>query len=232
MAVDVSEYRPYPTCPRGESAAEFIPKSRSLPVLAKAADGCRGCSLYCNATQAVFGRGPKSAMAMFVGEQPGDQEDLQGLPFVGPSGKLLDEALVAAGIDRDTVYVTNAVKHFKWQPRGKRRLHAKPTGREIAACRPWLQREIEIIHPPLIICLGATAAQSLMGNKFRLTQHRGEVLKSQWAPALMATMHPSAVLRSPDAEAREQARKQFFEDLGIAGKTLRKLMQSPRRAAV
>jgi len=220
-SVSIPDFKDYAACEAGQSAAEFIPNSKSLPTLAKACDGCRGCPLYCNATQAVFGAGPKTAPLMFVGEQPGDQEDRAGQPFVGPSGKLLDEALAAAKIDRSLAYVTNAVKHFKWQPSGKRRLHAKPSAREIAACRPWLEREIQIIHPQLIVCLGATAAQSLMGSKFRLTQHRGEVIKTAWAPSLIATVHPSAVLRSPDADAREQAREAFFHDIAIAGKLLK-----------
>jgi len=216
-------YRDPKSCEVGRSAAEYIPSSKSLPVLAKACDHCRGCPIYCNATQAVFGEGPKTAAIMFVGEQPGDQEDLTGKPFVGPAGRLLDEVLDTAGIDRSTAYLTNAVKHFKWEPRGKRRLHAKPTAREVAACRPWLEKEIAIVQPSLIVCLGATAAQSLMGGQFRLTQHRGEVLESPWAKALMATVHPSAVLRSPDAAAREENRKAFIRDMMAVAKVLRKL---------
>jgi DNA polymerase len=213
----------YDSCPVGTSAAEFVPKSRSLKVLAEACQTCRGCPIYCRATQAVFGAGPKDATVMFVGEQPGDQEDLAGKPFVGPSGLLLNDAMEKGGVPRDEAYVTNAVKHFKWEPRGKRRLHSKPSAREVAACRPWLETEISIIKPDMIVCLGATAAQSLMGSSFRLTKHRGEVLKTDWAPWLLATNHPSAVLRVPDAALREKTRTAFFEDLKVVGKKLREL---------
>lgn len=206
-------------CASTGSAAAFLPPRMTLPQLRKAAAGCQGCELYCHATQTVFGEGPAGALVMFVGEQPGDQEDRAGKPFVGPAGKLLDEALHAAHIPRDEVYVTNAVKHFKFEPRGTRRIHSKPSAREIKACRPWLEAEIQVVKPRMIVCLGATAAQSLMGSAFRLTQHRGEALKTDWAPWLLATMHPSAILRVPDQEMRRRSREQFFEDLKIvAGK--------------
>ena len=204
------------------SAADFLPSKLELPILAKAAAKCHGCGIYCNATQVVFGEGPADAKCMFVGEQPGDQEDLAGKPFVGPAGTLLNQAMEQAGIPRDEVYVTNAVKHFKWVPRGKRRLHAKPTAREVAACRPWLEAEIKVVQPRTIVCLGATAAQSLLGSAFRLTQHRGEVLKdTPWAPWLLATVHPSSLLRIPDQEARRQARAQFIDDLKIVARLLK-----------
>ncbi|HXE53031.1 MAG TPA: UdgX family uracil-DNA binding protein [Tepidisphaeraceae bacterium] len=203
------------------SAADFLPSRLELPVLAKAAAKCHGCGIYCNATQVVFGEGPTDARCMFVGEQPGDQEDLAGKPFVGPSGVLLSQTMEQAGIGRDEVYVTNAVKHFKWEPRGKRRLHSKPSSREIAACRPWLEAEIKVIHPAMIVCLGATAAQSLMGSSFRLTQHRGEILKdTPWAPAVLATVHPSSLLRIPDHDAREEAREEFARDLKLVARYL------------
>jgi uracil-DNA glycosylase family protein len=205
------------------TAEPFVPESKSLARLAKACDGCRGCPIYCNATQAVFGEGRKGSSVMFIGEQPGDQEDLAGKPFVGPSGRLLDELMEEAGIDRAAAYVTNAVKHFKWVPRGKRRLHSKPTAREVAACRPWLEAEITLIAPAVIVCLGATAAQSLMGNKFRLTQHRGEAMETDRGALLLATTHPSAVLRAPDPEMRRETRAAMLADLKVAAKILKKL---------
>ena len=208
-------------CPTAASAAVFVPPARELPVLRQAAAGCRGCTLYCNATQVVFGEGPPDARVMFVGEQPGDQEDRAGRPFVGPAGKLLDEAMAEAGVPRDVVYVTNAVKHFKFEPRGTRRIHAKPSAREVAACRPWLEAEIETLKPAMIVCLGATAAQSLMGAAFRITQHRGEVLKTDWAPWLLATSHPSAILRVPDPAMREQSYAQLVGDLKLVARNLK-----------
>lgn len=209
-------------CPTATSAAEFVPPSREIPALAKAAIKCRGCKLYCNATQVVFGEGPRGAKVMFVGEQPGDQEDLAGKPFVGPSGQLLDDMMVKAGIPRDEVYVTNAVKHFKFEPRGTRRIHAKPSAREVSACRPWLEAEIEAIKPDLIVCLGATAAQSLMGSTFRVTQQRGKPIKdTKWAPVIIATVHPSSLLRAPDEAAREQAFAAFLADLKVVAKAMR-----------
>ena len=211
------------TCETTWTAEPFVPASRSLRTLKAACNGCHGCPIYCNATQAVFGEGSKGSKVLFVGEQPGDQEDLAGKPFVGPSGRLLDELMEEAGIDRETVYVTNAIKHFKWEARGKRRLHSKPTAREVAACRPWLEAEIAIVAPSMPVCLGATAAQSLMGSKFRLTQHRGELIPTERGPLLLATTHPSAVLRMPDRDLRAEARKQMLADLKVVAKQLRKL---------
>jgi uracil-DNA glycosylase len=209
-------------CEATGSAADFLPPKMELPVLREASRGCRGCTLYCNATQTVFGEGPAGASVMFVGEQPGDQEDRAGRPFVGPSGQLLDEALREAGVPRDECYVTNAVKHFKFEPRGKRRIHSKPSAREVAACRPWLEAEIQLVRPTMIVCLGATAAQSLLGRDFRVTQHRGEVLKSDWAPAMLATVHPSSLLRVPDPEMRREARRQFVGDMKVVARQIRK----------
>jgi len=217
-----AKYVDYASCPTGTSAAEFIPRTTSLTVLREAVNGCRGCPIYCNATQGVFGDGPKDATIVFVGEQPGDQEDRAGKPFVGPAGMVLDEALEAAGIPRDEAYVTNAVKHFKWEPRGTRRLHSKPSARETAACRPWLETELSIVKPKMVVCLGATAAQSLMGNAFRITKQRGEIFPdTPWAPWLMATTHPSAILRIPEPDLRDRARADFVEDLRKAAKQLR-----------
>jgi uracil-DNA glycosylase family protein len=199
------------------SAADFIPPHPTLATLRSAAEHCHGCDLWAVGTQTVFGEGPRGANLMFVGEQPGDREDRVGEPFVGPSGSLLDAALEAAGIDRSKVYVTNAVKHFKWErgEKGKRRIHKKPNAMEIRACRPWLEQEIGLVKPRAIVCLGATAAQSLLGKEFRVTQHRGEALESQWADAVFATVHPSAVLRTP-LERQEQARRDFFADIARA----------------
>ena len=204
------------------SARDFFPQRITLPQLREASQRCRGCQLYCNATQAVFGEGARDAFVMFVGEQPGDQEDQAGHPFVGPAGRLLDEVLDQVGIDRKhDVYVTNAVKHFKFEPRGKRRIHSKPSAREVAACRPWLEAEIQVVKPRIIVCLGATAAQSLLGNAFRVTKHRGEIIEDQpWAPWMMATYHPSALLRMPDEEARHAARAEFANDLKLVAKQI------------
>jgi DNA polymerase len=195
------------------SAFEFIPERPTLPKLWEAAQGCTACDLYKKATQAVLGLGPRQAAAFFIGEQPGDQEDLAGKPFVGPAGQVLNEALLAAGIPRDEVYVTNAVKHFKWEPRGKKRIHSKPALGEVKACRPWLETELAIVKPQVIVCLGATAAQSLMGPAFRITRDHGLFFPAEWAPWLTATLHPSAILRMPDREKREEARAQLLDDL-------------------
>lgn len=203
-----------------ESAAPFVPKSRTLPVLREAVQECRGCDLYRHATQAVFGeletgaeaKKPKVAI-MMIGEQPGDQEDKQGRPFVGPAGRLLDKCLEEAEIDRRKVYVTNAVKHFKWEPRGKLRIHKKPSMKEIRACRPWLEAEVEAVRPELIVCLGATAAQSLLGPKFRITQSHGEVQQAEGLPPVIATLHPSAILRAQTDEDRDRDMKLFLDDL-------------------
>jgi uracil-DNA glycosylase len=199
----------------GEGAAEsFLPDSRNLSALREAVQACRGCDLHKYATQAVFGEGDSRATLMLVGEQPGDREDLTGRPFVGPAGILLDEGLAEAGIDRSLAYVTNVVKHFKWTARGKRRIHQKPREGEIEACGPWLAAEIEAVRPRVLVCLGATAAQSLLGRSFRVTQRRGELLHDTGlAPIVMATVHPSSVLRSRDADERRQARALFVRDL-------------------
>lgn len=197
-----------------------VPETSSLTTLAKAARSCTACPLYKRATQTVFGEGPKNARLMLVGEQPGDQEDLAGKPFVGPAGKLLDRALEEAGINRDEVYVTNTVKHFKWEPRGKRRIHQKPNSREIVACRPWLEAELRIVRPKLLVCLGATAAQSIFGPAFRVTRERGKVLESEIAPRVLATVHPSSLLRQPDEESRRREFAHFVADLRAALKAL------------
>jgi DNA polymerase len=206
--------------PPEETAEPFVPETSSLPKVRAAAEGCRGCHLWKRATQTVFGLGPKRASVMFVGEQPGDQEDLSGIPFVGPAGKLLDRCLDDAGIDRSETYVTNTVKHFKWEPRGKRRLHKKPNALEIQACRPWLEKELELIKPRVVVLLGATAAQAILGPKFKVTQNRGEVFESQIAPHVIATVHPSSLLRAPDEEARREGIAAFIEDLKIVRRIL------------
>lgn len=206
---------------RDRTAAPFVPKSTSLKVLSAASHNCRGCDLYKSATQVVFGAGPKSARVMFVGEQPGDQEDRQGEPFVGPAGALLDKALADAGIPRDQVYVTNAVKHFKWEPRGKRRIHKKPRASEVKACRPWLEAELRSVKPAVVVCLGATAAQSMLGASFKLMQQRGQVVSSPAAGRVVATIHPSAVLRAIDSEGRTAAYEMLVADLKRVAKILR-----------
>jgi uracil-DNA glycosylase family protein len=194
------------------SAADFLPPRLTLPALREAVQSCRGCQLYKNAAQAVFGEGSRSAAVMLVGEQPGDQEDRSGRPFVGPAGRLLDRALEEAGIDRSATYVTNAVKHFKWEARGKRRIHAKPSWSEVAACRPWLDAELAVVKPTVLVLLGAVAAQGLLGKQFRVTKQRGELVDSPLAPHVIATIHPSAILRGePTDRERELAR--FVDDL-------------------
>ena len=203
-----------------KTAAPLVPPRPTLRSLRAAAADCRACPLWKSGTQTVFGEGPADARIVVVGEQPGDQEDKAGHPFVGPAGRLLDEALVAAGIDRAKVYVTNAVKHFKWEPVGKRRLHKKPNGREIAACRPWLDAELEVLHPDLVIALGATAAQTLMGSAFRVTRDRGQHFDVPWAGAFVATIHPSAILRMQSDE-RAAAMRDFVADLKSAAQLLR-----------
>jgi DNA polymerase len=205
------------------TAAVFLPPTHDLSSLRDAAKHCEGCPLYANATQTVFGAGPGRADVVMVGEQPGDVEDRQGKPFVGPAGRLLDQMLAEAGIDRQRVYVTNAVKHFKWTPRGKRRLHGKPNSREIFACRPWLEAELETIKPDLLVLLGATAAQSLLGTHFRITKHRGEPQETEWAPWTIATYHPSALLRSIDIPGGDQLRQDFLSDLKLVAKRLASL---------
>jgi uracil-DNA glycosylase family protein len=196
------------------------PETSSLATLKRVAKTCTACHLYKHATQTVFGEGAKGAKLMLLGEQPGDQEDLAGKPFIGPAGKILDRALEDAGIDRGEVYVTNTVKHFKWEPRGKRRIHKKPNSREIAACRPWLEAELRVVRPGLLVCLGATAAQSIFGPTFRVTRDRGKILKSELAPRVLATVHPSSLLRQPDEASREREYKLFVADLRAAVEAL------------
>jgi uracil-DNA glycosylase family protein len=202
-----------------ESAAPLVPERPSLPKLREAAAGCTACDLYKTGTQTVFGEGTRNAEVMFVGEQPGDQEDLAGKPFVGPAGRLLDEALVDAGIDRKTVYVTNVVKHFKWQARGKRRIHQKPNWSEIAACRPWLEAELAVVEPRVLVSMGATAAHPLLDRKFRVKRERGRPDESDLAEHVIATVHPSSILRS-DPETREQEYAAFVEDLKVVARFL------------
>ncbi|HET6408641.1 MAG TPA: UdgX family uracil-DNA binding protein [Chthoniobacteraceae bacterium] len=202
---------------KNSNASEFlappVPKERNLKALREAASGCTACPLYRNATQTVFGEGLRRARLVFVGEQPGDSEDLQGRPFVGPAGALLDRALAEAGIDRDEAYVTNAVKHFKWEPRGKKRLHKKPSDREVAACRPWLEAELATIHPAILVCLGGTAAKSIMGREVRVLSERGHFMESEFCAKTLITVHPSSLLRAPDEKAREQNYAEFLRDL-------------------
>ena len=192
----------------------------SLEEAADAARACRACRLWERGTQTVFGRGAKHARLMLIGEQPGDREDKVGKPFVGPAGQLLDEALEMAGIDRRTAYLTNVVKHFSWEERGKRRIHQKPKADEIRACRPWLEAELAAVEPELVVCLGATAAQALLGPSFRVTQERGRVLRSPLAPRVLATVHPSSILRAEDEETREQEMQRFIADLTFASRVM------------
>jgi uracil-DNA glycosylase len=194
------------------------PDTSNLSEVRGAARECTACHLYKRATQTVFGEGPKDAPIMLVGEQPGDYEDVAGKPFVGPAGKIMDRALEEAGIDRSHVYVTNAVKHFKWEPRGTRRIHKKPNSREIAACRPWLEAEMRLVKPQLVVCLGSTAGQAFFGPSFRVTRERGKVLSSKLAPKVVATVHPSSLLRQPDEESREREYERFVVDLRAAVK--------------
>ena len=201
-----------------QTAAPLVPEHPTLPSLREAAAKCRACPLWKTGTQTVFGEGPTKAQVVVVGEQPGDQEDRAGRPFIGPAGRLLDEALVAAGIDRDEVYVTNAVKHFKWEPRGKLRIHKKPSVKEINACRPWLDAELEAIKPKLIVALGATAAQGLLGSSFRITQSHGKVQESAGLPPIIATLHPSAILRAQTDEDRHNQMRTLVEDLREAAR--------------
>jgi len=190
-----------------------VPDQPTLPALRESASGCRACDLYKSGTQTVFGEGAEHAQVMFVGEQPGDREDREGKPFVGPAGRVLDEALEEAGIDRTHVYITNAVKHFKWKPQGKRRLHQKPNAAEINACRPWLDAEIAVVKPHLLVLLGATAAQALLGRDFRVSVQRGQLIERPGLPPMMATVHPSSILRAPDDETRELEMRAFVQDL-------------------
>ena len=197
----------------GEPVAELLPEHLTLSAVRHVADRCKACDLYKRGTQTVFGEGPERVEVMLVGEQPGDAEDLAGRPFVGPAGRLLDKALEEAGVDRNHVYLTNVVKHFKWEPRGKRRIHKKPSSSEIAACRPWLETEIALVKPHALVCLGATAAQALLGKTFKVSQQRGEFVSSSLAPLVMATVHPSSILRAPDDESRREEMRRFVEDL-------------------
>jgi uracil-DNA glycosylase len=206
--------------PEPNDATPFLPGRRSLKALREAAAGCRGCHLWRGATQAVFGEGPRSARLMLVGEQPGDREDLAGEPFVGPAGRELDRGLEAAGIDRADAYLTNAVKHFKFEERGRRRIHQTPKRFEIDACKPWLEEELKVVKPEALVLLGATAAQALLGSSFRVTQHRGELLDSELAPIVTATIHPSAILRARDDESRTEERQAFAKDLRVVAKAL------------
>ena len=195
------------------STVAASPERRTLRTLKSAARGCRACHLWRDATQTVFGEGAATAEVMFVGEQPGNDEDLAGHPFVGPAGRILNDALEQAGIDRTRTYVTNVVKHFKWEPRGKRRIHAKPKAGEIGACRPWLDAEIAVVHPRIIVCLGATAAKALLGSSFKVSVDRGRFVESTLAPLVTATVHPSSILREPDSNARREAMRAFVKDL-------------------
>ena len=199
----------------GQAVAQLLPDDRSLDALKEAAGGCRACDLWEKGTQTVFGEGPPQARVVMVGEQPGDQEDRVGKPFVGPAGQILDEALKAAEIDRSLVYVTNVVKHFKWEPRGKRRLHLRPDREEVAACLPWFEAEIAAVQPRVIVCLGATAAQALLGSGFRVTRERGQLLASTLGPPIMATVHPSSILRAADEPSRRLAMDHFIADLRL-----------------
>jgi uracil-DNA glycosylase family protein len=203
-----------------ETAAPLVPERPTLPKLREAAAGCKACPLWETGTQTVFGEGLAQSEVMLVGEQPGDREDREGLPFVGPAGRLLDEALEEAGIDRKLAYVTNVVKHFKWTARGKRRIHQKPNWSEIAACRPWLEAEVAVVQPRVLVCLGATAAQALLGRDFRVTQRRGELVETDLAPVATATVHPSSILRAPDEESRRAEYAAFVEDLRLVARQL------------
>jgi uracil-DNA glycosylase len=209
--------RPVP--PTG-SAADLVPAGADLRAVREAAAGCRACDLGERATQTVFGEGPETADVILVGEQPGDREDLEGSPFVGPAGRLLDRALEEAGIDRRRVYLTNVVKHFKWEPRGKRRIHKKPNAEEIRACRPWLDTEITLVRPRVLVCLGATAAQALIDRKFKVTEHRGEFVETPVDALVTATVHPSSILRSPDDRTRAAEMEAFVRDLAAVARVL------------
>jgi uracil-DNA glycosylase len=204
--------------PESGTAADFLPERLSLTALREASRSCTACPLWRTGTQTVFGEGLKRARLMLVGEQPGDKEDLAGVPFVGPAGRLLAEGLAEAGIDRADVYLTNVVKHFKWQARGKRRIHQKPNWSEIAACRPWLDAELAVVTPHVLVCLGATAAQALLGREVRVTRDRGKPLETLLAPLAVATAHPSSILRAPDRETRRREYALFVDDLRVAAK--------------
>ena len=207
--------------PADSAANALIPLRPTLTSLKNAAAGCKACDLWEKGTQTVFGEGGRRARVLFVGEQPGNEEDLTGKPFVGPAGRLFDNALEEAGIDRKQTYVTNVVKHFKWEPRGKRRIHKKPNAIQIAACRPWLEAELSVVKPDVIVALGATAAQALLGPQFRVTKQRGEFIESTLAPYVMATVHPSSILRAPDDETRHLEYRRFVDDLKKLARVLK-----------
>ena len=202
------------------TAEPFVPERPTLPRLRQAADACTGCHLYEGATQTVFGEGSRQAKVMLVGEQPGDREDIEGHPFVGPAGRLLDRALEEAGIQRSEAYITNVVKHFKYTMRGKRRIHQRPDAEEIAACRPWLDAELSVVKPQVLVCLGATAAKALLGSSFKVTKQRGEFVESDLAPLVTGTVHPSSILRAPDDESRHRAYEDFVEDMRVVAGAL------------
>jgi uracil-DNA glycosylase family protein len=205
-----------------DSAADFFPTRKSIKAFRDAAADCKACDLWQRGTQTVFGEGARRAEVFLVGEQPGNEEDLTGHPFVGPAGRLLNDALAEAGIDRARTYVTNVVKHFKWEPRGKRRIHKKPNAGEIAACRPWLEAELGLVKPKVIVCLGATAAQTLLGPKFRVSKQRGQFIESTLAPYIMATVHPSSILRAPDDATRHAEKRRFIDDLKKVARVISK----------
>jgi uracil-DNA glycosylase family protein len=210
-----------------ETAAKFIPPGANLKSLREIAKGCTACHLYKLGTQTVFGEGRPRARVVLVGEQPGDKEDVAGKPFVGPAGKLLDKALVEAGIDRADAYVTNIVKHFKWEPRGKRRIHKKPNALEIMACRPWFEAEVAALKPDVVVCLGATAAQAILGRDFKVTKRRGELITGHpYAPAMLATVHPSSILRAPDDDARHREMASFISDLKIVARAIHRVRKA------
>jgi uracil-DNA glycosylase family protein len=209
--------------PEPNDATPFLPPRPSLKALREASAGCRGCHLWRGATQTVFGEGRRGSRVMLVGEQPGDREDRAGRPFVGPAGRELDRGLEAAGIDRKDAYVTNVVKHFKFEGRGRRRIHQTPKRFEIDACRPWLEEELRVVKPDALVLLGATAAKALLGSSFKVTQHRGELLESEFAPIVSATIHPSAILRGPDDASRAEEREAFAEDLRVVAEALARL---------
>jgi uracil-DNA glycosylase family protein len=208
------------------TAVPFMPARLSLKTMRESVDGCRGCDLYKHATQAVFGEGRQGALIMFIGEQPGDAEDKAGKPFVGPAGKMFDKALIETGIERKDVFVTNAVKHFKYEQRGKRRIHGKPSARQIRACRPWLKGEIGVVKPKMIVALGATAAQALFGQQFRVSRQRGQPFESSWGEWSMAMMHPSSLLRAPDEASRRAMWEDFLADMQVVAKHYRKVRKA------
>jgi uracil-DNA glycosylase family protein len=214
------------------SASDFLPEERTLETLRRTAKFCRGCDLYKNATRTVFGEGPERANFLFVGEQPGDQEDRQGRPFVGPAGRLLDKALVEARIPRDQVYVTNAVKHFKWIWRGKRRLHQKPAIRQVMACKSWLEAEIEVVRPTIVVCMGATAAQSVLGKPVPITKERGKFIESSSGLLTFITIHPSAIYRRREKDQQEKEYRRFAEELKLVRRKLRSLTRDARTTSM